>query len=164
MQGNNLMRLLYVGAFAVSGYASTEGRTCKPFNPLLGETYEADYPDKGLKFFSEKVWRDCHFLLFDNLLGVWWNCHICSRRDVSGTCASSLRNCRLDWTIIIWNPLFCGAGEPSPNDRGMSLRGSRMEILGRQQLEKQVLGSFYPGGPCWHPHTPIRWWWSFSMD
>ena len=22
---------------------------------LLGETYEADYPDKGLKFFSEKV-------------------------------------------------------------------------------------------------------------
>lgn len=54
-RGNNLMRLLYVGAFAVSGYASTEGRTCKPFNPLLGETYEADYPDKGLKFFSEKV-------------------------------------------------------------------------------------------------------------
>lgn len=49
------MRLLCVGAFAVSGYASTEGRTCKPFNPLLGETYEADYPDKGLHFFSEKV-------------------------------------------------------------------------------------------------------------
>jgi hypothetical protein len=49
------MRLLCVGAFAVSGYSSTEGRTCKPFNPLLGETYEADYPDKGLRFFSEKV-------------------------------------------------------------------------------------------------------------
>jgi hypothetical protein len=39
----------------VSGYASTDGRTCKPFNPLLGETYEADYPDKGLRFCSEKV-------------------------------------------------------------------------------------------------------------
>ena len=39
----------------MSGYASTEGRTCKPFNPLLGETYEADYPDKGLRFCSEKV-------------------------------------------------------------------------------------------------------------
>ncbi|KAF3585798.1 hypothetical protein F2Q69_00026733 [Brassica cretica] len=25
-------------AFAVSGYASTEGRQCKPFNPPLGET------------------------------------------------------------------------------------------------------------------------------
>ena len=36
-------------------YASTEGRQCKPFNPLLGETYEADYPDKGVRFFSENV-------------------------------------------------------------------------------------------------------------
>ncbi|KAK4429694.1 Oxysterol-binding protein-related protein 1C [Sesamum alatum] len=54
-QGNSLMRILNVAAFAVSGYASTDGRNCKPFNPLLGETYEADYPDKGLRFFSEKV-------------------------------------------------------------------------------------------------------------
>uniref|UniRef100_A0A0E0KHZ9 PH domain-containing protein n=1 Tax=Oryza punctata TaxID=4537 RepID=A0A0E0KHZ9_ORYPU len=54
-QGNSLMRILSVAAFAVSGYASTDGRSCKPFNPLLGETYEADYPDKGLRFFSEKV-------------------------------------------------------------------------------------------------------------
>ncbi|KAK9713825.1 hypothetical protein RND81_06G053800 [Saponaria officinalis] len=53
--GNSLMRILNVAAFAVSGYACTEGRACKPFNPLLGETYEADFPDKGLRFFSEKV-------------------------------------------------------------------------------------------------------------
>ena len=44
-----------MAAFAVSGYASTDGRTCKPFNPLLGETYEADYPDKGIRFISEMV-------------------------------------------------------------------------------------------------------------
>ena len=54
-QGNSLQRILNVAAFAVSGYASSEGRHCKPFNPLLGETYEADYPDKGIRFFSEKV-------------------------------------------------------------------------------------------------------------
>uniref|UniRef100_A0A2P2LXD5 Oxysterol-binding protein-related protein 2A isoform X2 n=2 Tax=Rhizophora mucronata TaxID=61149 RepID=A0A2P2LXD5_RHIMU len=54
-RGNSLLRILNVAAFAVSGYASSEGRHCKPFNPLLGETYEADYPDKGLRFFSEKV-------------------------------------------------------------------------------------------------------------
>ncbi|OIT31222.1 PREDICTED: oxysterol-binding protein-related protein 1C-like isoform X3 [Nicotiana attenuata] len=54
-RGDSLMRILNVAAFAVSAYASTEGRICKPFNPLLGETYEADYPDKGLRFFSEKV-------------------------------------------------------------------------------------------------------------
>ncbi|KAH1064828.1 hypothetical protein J1N35_029815 [Gossypium stocksii] len=54
-RGNNLMRILNVAAFAVSGYSATEGRICKPFNPLLGETYEADFPDKGVRFFSEKV-------------------------------------------------------------------------------------------------------------
>ncbi|XP_044948385.1 oxysterol-binding protein-related protein 1D-like isoform X2 [Hordeum vulgare subsp. vulgare] len=64
-QGNSLMRTLLVAAFAVSSYASTEGRQCKPFNPLLGETYEADYPDKGLRFFSEKV----HGFVQDNITG-----------------------------------------------------------------------------------------------
>eukprot|EP00252_Welwitschia_mirabilis_P011313 TRINITY_DN25449_c0_g1_i3.p1 TRINITY_DN25449_c0_g1~~TRINITY_DN25449_c0_g1_i3.p1 ORF type:complete len:725 (+),score=130.78 TRINITY_DN25449_c0_g1_i3:86-2260(+) len=54
-KGDSLMRILNVAAFAVSGYSSTKGRTCKPFNPLLGETYEADYPDKRLRFISEKV-------------------------------------------------------------------------------------------------------------
>ncbi|XP_022958368.1 oxysterol-binding protein-related protein 2B-like [Cucurbita moschata] len=54
-QGNSLQRILNVAAFAVSGYASSEGRHCKPFNPLLGETYEADFPEKGFRFFSEKV-------------------------------------------------------------------------------------------------------------
>lgn len=50
------MRILNVAAFAISAYASTEGRICKPFNPLLGETYEADFPDKGFRFLSEKVY------------------------------------------------------------------------------------------------------------
>ncbi|KAJ8773601.1 hypothetical protein K2173_005847 [Erythroxylum novogranatense] len=83
-QGNDLLRILKVAAFAVSGYASTEGRQCKPFNPLLGETYEADYPDKGLRFFSEKVSHHpmvvaCHcegrgwtFWGDSNLKGKFW--------------------------------------------------------------------------------------------
>ncbi|KAI3901724.1 hypothetical protein MKW92_001847 [Papaver armeniacum] len=83
-QGNSLMRILNIAAFAVSGYASTEGRHCKPFNPLLGETYEADYPDKGLRFFSEKVSHHptivaCHcdgrgwkFWADSNLKGKFW--------------------------------------------------------------------------------------------
>ncbi|WOL00224.1 oxysterol-binding protein-related protein 2A-like isoform X1 [Canna indica] len=54
-KGDSLMRILNVAAFAVSGYSSCDGRHCKPFNPLLGETYEADYPEKGIRFFAEKV-------------------------------------------------------------------------------------------------------------
>lgn len=45
-----------VAAFAVSGYSSTYFRAgSKPFNPLLGETYECIREDKGFCFFSEQV-------------------------------------------------------------------------------------------------------------
>ncbi|KXT18517.1 hypothetical protein AC579_2231 [Pseudocercospora musae] len=48
-------RLVYVAAFAASEYASTIGRVAKPFNPLLGETYEYVRPDQGYRFFIEQV-------------------------------------------------------------------------------------------------------------
>jgi hypothetical protein len=45
-----------VAAFAVSGYCSTYFRAgSKPFNPVLGETYECIREDKGFRFFSEQV-------------------------------------------------------------------------------------------------------------
>jgi hypothetical protein len=48
-------RLVYVAAFAASEYCSTTGRVAKPFNPLLGETYEYVRPDLGYRFFIEQV-------------------------------------------------------------------------------------------------------------
>ncbi|KAI9795514.1 MAG: hypothetical protein M1833_006985 [Piccolia ochrophora] len=48
-------RMVYVATFAASEYASTIGRVAKPFNPLLGETYEYVRPDKGYRFFVEQV-------------------------------------------------------------------------------------------------------------
>lgn len=48
-------RMVYVAAFAASEYASTIGRVAKPFNPLLGETFEYARPDKGYRFFIEQV-------------------------------------------------------------------------------------------------------------
>jgi hypothetical protein len=53
----SIERMLYVSAFAVSGYSSTAGRTSKPFNPLLGETYEIIHPEKGFRAIVEKVCR-----------------------------------------------------------------------------------------------------------
>lgn len=52
---DSLERLVYVAAFAASEYASTIGRVAKPFNPLLGETFEYVRPDKGYRFFIEQV-------------------------------------------------------------------------------------------------------------
>lgn len=51
----SLERIVRVAAFAISPYSSTVGRTSKPFNPLLGETYELVSVEKGFRFISEKV-------------------------------------------------------------------------------------------------------------
>lgn len=53
---DSLDRLVYVAAFAVSGYSTSQWRAArKPFNPLHGETFEYVCPEKGFKFISEKV-------------------------------------------------------------------------------------------------------------
>ncbi|XP_050316158.1 oxysterol-binding protein 1 isoform X2 [Anthonomus grandis grandis] len=49
-------QLAYVAAYTISSYSTTATRTGKPFNPLLGETYECDRSDDlGWKCFSEQV-------------------------------------------------------------------------------------------------------------
>uniref|UniRef100_A0A8C6PGF5 Oxysterol-binding protein n=1 Tax=Nothobranchius furzeri TaxID=105023 RepID=A0A8C6PGF5_NOTFU len=48
-------RMKCVAAFAVSAVASQWERTGKPFNPLLGETYELVREDLGFRLLSEQV-------------------------------------------------------------------------------------------------------------
>lgn len=49
-------QLAYVAAYTVSAYATTSNRTGKPFNPLLGESYECDrMDDLGWRAISEQV-------------------------------------------------------------------------------------------------------------
>lgn len=53
---DSMERLLYVTTFAISTYSTVKYRgSRKPFNPLLGETYELVRPEKGLRFVAEKV-------------------------------------------------------------------------------------------------------------
>merc|ERR1719369_2225425 len=48
-------QMAYVAAFTVSSYACTAIRTSKPFNPLLGETFECDRrEDLGWRCFAEQ--------------------------------------------------------------------------------------------------------------
>jgi hypothetical protein len=53
-------RLMHIAAFAVSGYSGTAGRTTKPFNPLLGETFEfvcqEKVRDAFLSFLRLQLW------------------------------------------------------------------------------------------------------------
>ncbi|CAH1233262.1 OSBP [Branchiostoma lanceolatum] len=49
-------QLAYVAAFTASAYSTTTQRTGKPFNPLLGETYELDLTEEfGWRAITEQV-------------------------------------------------------------------------------------------------------------
>jgi oxysterol-binding protein 1 len=51
----SLERLIHIAGWAVSNYSSTVDRTGKPFNPLLGETYELIKPERGFRYIAEQV-------------------------------------------------------------------------------------------------------------
>ncbi|KAN0064494.1 hypothetical protein ACQY0O_002122 [Thecaphora frezii] len=55
MQEDSTKRIAFVAAFAMSNYSSTIGRIAKPFNPLLGETFEYVRLDKKFRYISEQV-------------------------------------------------------------------------------------------------------------
>ena len=55
---SSIERLIYVTAFAVSNFSSIrvkERAIRKPFNPMLGETFELVREDRELRFLAEKV-------------------------------------------------------------------------------------------------------------
>uniref|UniRef100_A0ABM5F2Q3 Oxysterol-binding protein n=1 Tax=Pogona vitticeps TaxID=103695 RepID=A0ABM5F2Q3_9SAUR len=53
---NAIEQMCFVAAFSVSSYSTTVHRTAKPFNPLLGETYELDRLDEmGFRSLCEQV-------------------------------------------------------------------------------------------------------------
>lgn len=54
-QQDSTKRIAFVAAFAMSNYSSTIGRVAKPFNPMLGETFEYIRPDRHYRYISEQV-------------------------------------------------------------------------------------------------------------
>ena len=47
-------RLAWVVGFTMGPFPGNE-RTWKPFNPILGETFELDLPESGVRFVAEQV-------------------------------------------------------------------------------------------------------------
>lgn len=55
---NSIEQMCFIAAFSVSSYSTTVHRTAKPFNPLLGETFELDrIDDLGFRSICEQVSR-----------------------------------------------------------------------------------------------------------
>lgn len=66
--------MAYVAAFTISSYSTTAARTGKPFNPLLGETYECDRTDDlGWRAISEQVSHHPP-MLAQHCEGQKWRC------------------------------------------------------------------------------------------
>lgn len=66
--------MAYVAAFTISSYSTTASRTGKPFNPLLGETYECDRTDDlGWRAISEQVSHHPP-MLAQHCEGKKWRC------------------------------------------------------------------------------------------
>lgn len=49
-----LCRVAWVTGFCIGPFGGNE-RTWKPFNPILGETFELDLPENGVRFLAEQV-------------------------------------------------------------------------------------------------------------
>lgn len=70
---SSLEQMCYVAAFSVSSYSTTVHRTGKPFNPLLGETYELDRRrESGYRSLCEQV-RETEKQKDGGLLTRKWN-------------------------------------------------------------------------------------------
>lgn len=53
---SSVEQMCLVAAFSVSSYSTTVHRVAKPFNPMLGETFELDrLEDMGLRSLCEQV-------------------------------------------------------------------------------------------------------------
>nr|CAH7728422.1 unnamed protein product [Callosobruchus chinensis] len=72
--GDPCEQLAYVAAFTISAYSTTSDRTGKPFNPLLGETYECDRRDDlGWRAINEQVSHHPP-MVAQFCEGKQWNC------------------------------------------------------------------------------------------
>lgn len=72
---SSLEQMCLVAAFSVSSYSTTVHRTAKPFNPLLGETYELDRLEEfGYRSLCEQVLvspkADCVYTFSKGLMHI----------------------------------------------------------------------------------------------
>ena len=124
---DSIERLVWVSVFTCATYHGSPHRDAKPFNPLLGETYE--WQDGRLRFIAEQVvMGDPYVLIFLKYL----------------SCISIH-----DKTICTLTENF--AGEPSPSYNGLPLWqcGERLLLIWRSRDQEQILGKECWGDTFW---------------
>jgi hypothetical protein len=82
-----VLRMIYVAVFNVAQYKCTKNRLTKPFNPILGETYELVTPE--FKFVAEQVSHHppisaCHASGANKEFELWMNTRL--KTNFWGSC------------------------------------------------------------------------------
>lgn len=141
---------VYVAAFAVSAYASTFYRAgSKPFNPVLGETYECVRPDRGFRFISEQV-------MWGWVGREGWG-------GAGGAATPPLSSPRS--AITPPSPLATpslttsssgkvGVGMQGPRKGSQSGPDPHLPPSSRHEMEEQILGQILGDRPCGHCQRP----------
>ena len=99
-------RLAWVAGFCIGPFGGNE-RTWKPFNPILGETFELDLPSNGVRFLAEQVQPNATEAFY------YLQSARCVPRDLIASCGGTA-----DLRAVCVR-----AGQPSPSDQ----RGTRGE-------------------------------------
>ena len=72
-----LEELPYLAAFVLSAYPHTIYRMAKPFNPLLGETFECDRrAEAGWRSFMEQVQMYLYMYVYVHVCYIWSEIHV----------------------------------------------------------------------------------------
>ncbi|KAG2460654.1 OSBL7 protein, partial [Polypterus senegalus] len=91
-------RMVYIAAFAISAYASAFHRSgSKPFNPVLGETYECERLDKGFRFGDHYEWNKVTSCIHNILSTQRWIEHygeVIIRNTKSSICHCKITFCK----------------------------------------------------------------------
>jgi len=106
------MRLLYVSAFASSSYASIYVRRTKPFNPILGETYEFVDRERQYRLMTEQVSHHppiAAFTVDSPGYSMWGHAHAKTKfwgksLEINPTGSISLRLLKHD-EVYTWNKI-----------------------------------------------------------
>ncbi|PIO39184.1 hypothetical protein AB205_0183780 [Aquarana catesbeiana] len=137
-------RMVYIATFAVSAYAPSFYRAgSKPFNPVLGETYECISEERGFRFGDHYEWNKVTSCIHNILSGQRWIEHygeIIIKNTKNGNC-----HCKVTFIKAkYWNPNV------------HEIEGTVMDRDGK--VVHRLFGKWHESIFCGSPSSPMTIW------
>uniref|UniRef100_A0A034V755 Oxysterol-binding protein n=1 Tax=Bactrocera dorsalis TaxID=27457 RepID=A0A034V755_BACDO len=136
-------QLAYVAAFTITSYATTTNRTGKPFNPLLGETFECDrMDDLGWRVLAEQVSHHppvSAFYVTNRQDGFCISCSILAKSKFYGNSTSAVLEGVATLTLLPRGETYT-LNTPYAHCKGILVGTLSMELGGKVNIECENTG------------------------